>query len=394
MGAKTAISTEKLPGAQSMPELFRRNGYRTALIGKISHTADGKVFAYNGKGDGRPEVPHAWDEYLTPMGSWKRGWGIFFAYADGKHREDGGGHKDLMEFVAENDADLPDGQMADVAVERIKRFGIDARSADGEAAPFFMGLGFFKPHLPFVATKGDWEAVQKLDIPLPPNPKKPDSRYWHGSGEFFKYNFPFDKKGRPLSDGKVLECRKAYLACVRYTDRQIGKVLDALDDTGLTDSTVVVLWGDHGWNLGDSAMWAKHAPFERAVRSPLIIRAPGVGKHGVSTEALVETVDLFPTLMDLGGWTPRKELAKPLDGVSLLPVLLDPEANVKDAALSFWGDAISVRTRDYRMVWSKKRGEVGVELYDASTGFDPVENLAAQNPEVVARLKKFLPPVK
>ena len=88
-----------------MPEMFRRDGYRTVLIGKISHTADGLVYAYNGKGDGRRELPHAWNDLATPLGPWGRGWGVFFAYANGKHREDGGGHKDLMEFVVENDDD-------------------------------------------------------------------------------------------------------------------------------------------------------------------------------------------------------------------------------------------------------------------------------------------------
>ena len=100
---KTALKQELLAGAQSMPELFRRSNYRTVCIGKISHSPDGRLFAYNGKGDGRMEIPNAWDELPTPFGTWKRGWGIFFAYADGKHREDGGGNKDLMEFKAEKD---------------------------------------------------------------------------------------------------------------------------------------------------------------------------------------------------------------------------------------------------------------------------------------------------
>jgi len=392
-GGGSALSQEVLAGAQSMPEMFRRHGYRTTQVGKISHTADGKVFAYDGKGDGRDEVPHAWDEFATPLGPWGRGWGIFFAYANGLHREDGGGHKALMEFVAEKDEDLPDGMMADAVVKMLERWegAKEIRYGNPEPEPFFLGLGFFKPHLPFVATKADWQAVADLEIPPPPHPDKPDSPYWHGSGEFFKYDFPFDKKQRPLSKEKVLECRRAYLACVRYTDRQIGKVLDALEETGFAESTIVVLWGDHGWNLGDSAMWAKHAPFERAVRSPLIIRAPGIGKHGVQSAALVETLDVYPTLVDLCGIGGKVKPQFPLDGVSLRPVLEDPQATVKGAALSYWRDAISVRTADYRMVWSKKRGIDGVELYDTSTGFDPVKNLAGDHPQVIERLRGYLP---
>src|SRR5690606_5643823 len=125
----------------------------------------------------------------------------------------------------------------------------------------------------------------------PPHPEKPASNYWHASGEFFKYDFPFEKQ-RPLDAEKVNHCRRAYLACVRYTDRQIGRVLHALDETGLADSTVVVLWGDHGWNLGDSQMWAKHTPLERAVRSPLIFRTPDMALPGSRSAALVETLDI------------------------------------------------------------------------------------------------------
>ena len=380
---KTALSAKELPGAQTLPELFRRNGYHTTLIGKISHTADGRVYGYDGKGDGRAELPHAWDDFATPFGDWKRGWGIFFAYANGKHREDGQGHRDLMEFVVEEDEDLPDGLMAQTAVQKLQAL----KSVD---KPFFMGLGFFKPHLPFVAPREDWEAVAKLELPPPPHPDKPDSPYWHPSGEFFGYDFPFEVE-RPMSAEQVDRCRRAYLACVRYTDRQIGKVLDALDETGLAESTVVVLWGDHGWSLGDSYLWGKHAPFERAVRSPLILRAPGIGKHGVTSDALVETIDLFPTLMDLCGPFENRETTFPLDGLSLRPILDSPNSEVREAALSYWRDAVSVRTKEHRLVWSRNRGLPGAELYDASTDFDPVKNLAQDLPEVVERLREFVP---
>ena len=166
---RAAISRERLPGAEILPELFNRSGYRTVLIGKISHTADGRVYAYNGSGDGRDELPHAWDELATPLGEWGRGWGVFFAYEGGAHREDGQGHRDLMQFTAENDDDLPDGQMAAAAVEKLA----ELRDRD---EPFFLGLGFFKPHLPFVATRGDWEAVQQWDVPPPAHPGRAGQR--------------------------------------------------------------------------------------------------------------------------------------------------------------------------------------------------------------------------
>ena len=155
---RTALNPQQQPGAQTLPELFRRSGYHTTLIGKISHTADGRVYEYNGSGDGRDEIPLAWDDKLTPFGKWQRGWGIFFAYGQGRHREDGNGNKDLMQFSVENDDDLPDGMMASAAIEQLKQLGNSEK-------PFFMGLGFFKPHLPFVAPRQDWEAVRDRNIP-------------------------------------------------------------------------------------------------------------------------------------------------------------------------------------------------------------------------------------
>lgn len=380
---KSALSTQPLDGAQSFPELFRRSGYRTVCIGKISHTPDGRVFAYNGSGDGRDEVPGAWDELPTPFGPWKRGWGTFFAYEGGRHRESGRGDKDVMEFVAENDDDLPDGLMTTTAIQKLTEL-----SKSG--SPFLMGLGLFKPHLPFVATRGDWDAFAGVDIPPPPHPGKPQSPHWHGSGEFFKYNFPFEKK-RPLSPEKVQHARRAYLACVRYADRQIGRVMDALRETGLADSTVVVVWGDHGWNLGDSQMWAKHTPFERAVRSPLLLHVPGMANAGNKCDSPVETLDVFPTLIDLARPAFTKT-AHQLDGRSLSPLLDDPSGSVREAAISYWRNAVSVRSRTHRLIVQRGKDGFGdAELYDASTEFDPVRNLADEHPAVVQHLSTFLP---
>lgn len=386
---KSALVRPQTPGAQSLPELFRRSGYYTSCIGKISHTADGKVYAYNGKGDGRDEVPFAWDELPTPYGKWKRGWGIFFAYEGGKHREDGNGHKDLMEFKAESDNDLPDGQLAQTAIERLKFLKTKKQA-------FFMGLGFFKPHLPFVATKSDWEAIDKTEVPTPAAAEKVKSPYWHSSGEFYKYAATHEKT-RPLDREAQIKCRKAYLACVRYTDRQVGKVLKALDELGLAENTIVVVWGDHGWHLGDSAIWGKHSPFDRAVNSTLMIRAPGVSKKNLKSGALVETIDLYPTLVEL--CNPKfQKTEHPLDGRSLVPVLKGQKEQVRRSATSYWRNAISVRTMSHRLIAQKKKNtEPGqnpysnVELYDVSRSLDPLENLATDSPKLVSELLQRMP---
>ena len=380
-GGSTSISRVELPGAQTMPELFRRSGYETVLIGKISHTADGRVFAYNGKGDGRPEIPGAWDQLATPMGKWKRGWGIFFAYSGGRHREDGGGHSDLMEFAAQKDTDLPDGLMTEAAIAKLGELKKGRK-------PFFMGLGFFKPHLPFVATKQDWDTFEDIEIPPPADEKPFTSPYRHGSGEFFKYATPY-KKSRPLSRQSANTARRAYLACVRYVDRQVGKVLHGLDKLGLKENTIVVVWGDHGWHLGDGQQWAKHTPFERANRSVLMVRAPGM-KRGITTNALAETIDIYPTLIDLcqPGF---KKTHYPLDGVSLVPVLSGEKFTVRQHALSYWRDSVSVRSESHRLVAKVKNGKViNSELYDLRANIDTVENVAGSNPDIVTQLAKSI----
>ena len=362
-------------GARFLPELFRRSAYHTTCIGKISHSPDGRSFQYNGKGDGNMELPNAWDALPTPFGPWKRGWGSFFAYAGGKHREDGLGNKDLMQFTAEKDNDLPDGMMAETAIETLREY-----KKSGQR--FFLGLGFFKPHLPFVAPKQDWEAFANTDIPLPPEDKI-DSKYWHASGEFYKYKAPFEKS-RPLSREAILKSRRAYLACVRYTDRQVGKVLDALKELELDQDTVVVLWGDHGWHLGEQQIWGKHSPFERANRSVLIIRVPGMQTAGVKSSALVESLDLYPTLIELCQPSFNKT-THPLDGDSLVPLLKGGSGEKSDVAISYWKDAISVRDQTHRLIFNKKSNSSA--LYDLSVNPDNDTDVAAQFPEIVKRLK-------
>ncbi|MFT4539480.1 MAG: arylsulfatase A-like enzyme [Planctomycetota bacterium] len=379
----SALHAEQQIGAQSLPESFRRNGYRTIGIGKISHTPDGRVYAYDGSGDGRDELPNAWDALPTPFGPWQRGWGSFFAYAGGRHREDGGGHQDLMEFVAERDEDLPDGLIAAEAVDQLRQLA----EAD---QPFFLGVGFYKPHLPFVATRRDKDALAKVDIAGPTEVNKPASSYWHGSGEFYRYDAAFPKT-KPLAEADRIETRRAYLACVHFVDRQVGKVLDALEETGLAESTIVVLWGDHGWHLGDSAIWGKHSPHERALHSPLIIRQPGVGIPGTRCDAVVETIDVYPTLLDLAQATQR-ETAHALDGHSLRGLMLDPAGTNEQMAISYWGKSTSVRSSTHRLITTGAPGSFEkTELYALEAGPDPTIDIADQHPELARTLLRAIP---
>lgn len=375
---KNKLSPTPLAGAQTLPELFRRSGYHTVCIGKISHTADGKVFEYNGSGDGRDEMPGAWDELATPYGPWKRGWGVFFGYEGGSHREDGTGRQDLLEFTATRDEDLPDGMLANAAIEKLSEL-------KDQDEPFFLGLGFIKPHLPFVATKQDWDAVAQQQIAAPTSPQKLKSAFWSNSGEFYRYDTPYEKSN-PLAAADALTAKRGYLACVRYVDRQVGKVLAELDRLGLAENTIVIVWGDHGWHLGEYAMWGKHAPYERTLNSTLLIRAPGVTKPGSVSEALVDSIDLYPTLVDL--CQPRfTQTAAPLDGVTLRPILTGQAPQVHEVSLSYWRGATSVRSPTHRLIVKQNKAKPPqVELYDLRETADPTENLAASQPELVAEL--------
>ncbi len=375
---KTALKQAGNPaGAQSLPEAFRRSGYHTINIGKVSHMPDGRIFEYNGKGDGRHELPGAWDELLTPFGSWKRGWGIFFAYEGGKHREDGSGFRPVMQMPDVKDSELPDGMLADAAIAALKA-NKDRR--------FFIGLGFIKPHLPFVAPKKYWNLYEGVDIPLAANKAK-TSTYSHGSSECYGYQFPF-KKSRPLADEDALKMRRAYLACVSYTDAQVGRVLDQLDALGLRENTIVVLWGDHGWHLGDNQVWGKHTPLEYALRSPLIISVPGMNQPGESTLAIVESLDIYPTLLDLCNPEDQK-VSHPLAGKSLRPVLVNPDHGGKEAALSYWAGCTSIRTDTHRLIIPNKNVKKRIELYDHRTDPEEMINVAAKQPDVVSELRKL-----
>ena len=187
-----------------------------------------------------------------------------------------------------------------------------------------------------------------------------------------------------------------YYAAASYVDAQIGKVLDELDRTGLAENTIIVLWGDHGFHLGDLGIWTKHTNYEQANHIPLIIVAPGVTKPGSSTKQLTETVDLFPTLAELAG-LPKPTGPQSMDGVSLVPVLKDPAARVRDHAYHCFPKrqmGRAIRTERYRLIEWKQPGaspdSAELELYDYEK--DPLEtkNLAAEQPETVQELRAIL----
>jgi arylsulfatase A-like enzyme len=373
----TALPREMDPErARSLPELFRRSGWRTGCIGKISHMPDGRVFSYAGEGDGRSELPDAWDFLETPCGPWRYGHGAFFAYGGGRHREDGSGYAPLYEFPELADEALPDGMIARAAAAKLESW---------KDQPFFLAVGFFKPHLPWVAPKRYRDLYDGVEVGMSPNPGRTAGGRFHGSGEFSRYRSDFPHK-LPQTPAEHEEARKAYYAATSYVDAQIGVVLGKLRELGLERRTIVILWGDHGWHLGDHGIWGKHTPFERSLNSPLIVRVPGLTAAGASTESVVETVDLLPTLVDLCA-PEMKRMRWPAGGVSLRPVLVDPAHPGKDGALGYWGKSVTLRTARYRVIATRQNGDFReVEIYDHRD--DPLEtvNLADQDAALRSRL--------
>ena len=289
----------------------------------------------------------------------------------------------------------PDGALAEAGCRLLKKLAAGSR-------PFFLSVGFYKPHLPFVAPKKYWDLYDREAIePHPyqkPSEGGPEIAY-HNSGELRSYS-DMPKTG-PFSRAQQIELIHGYRACVSYVDAQVGKLLDTLDELGLTDSTVVCLWGDHGWHLGDHAMWCKHSNFEQAVRAPLIVASPSLPGNRKTT-APTGFIDVFPTLCDLAGLP----VPSSCQGTSLTPLMQNPDGSVREAVLAQYPRKVdglpvmgyTLRDRRYRYVkWiqmnyrlGKRTGRlVARELYDYET--DPMETVnQAENSEyadVVDRLE-------
>ncbi|RMG40632.1 MAG: DUF229 domain-containing protein [Planctomycetota bacterium] len=376
-----------VPDAVTLPQHFKRHGYFVAGAGKVFHIGHGNV------GDERswsvPFLPDRVIDYAVwknPQGGLTREEALFSNRSA----------KGLPRGPAWEAADVPDIAYAD---GRIAAAGIRLlREAAQREQPFFIALGFVKPHLPFCAPRKYWDLYDPARLPLPQVTEPPVGAPPYAGktlGELNQYE-PIPQHP-PLPQELVRRLIHGYFAAVSYVDAQIGKVLDELDRRGLQDETIVVLWGDHGWHLGDHGMWTKHTNYEQAVRISLIVVAPGVTRPGTHTDALVETVDVYPTLCELAG-LPVPDGPQPIDGTSLLPVLRDPEGgSVRDHAYHCYprGKRLgrAIRTHRWRLVEWKAfdgSGPVDYELYDYLE--DPLEtrNLAGERPQVLDAMKAIL----
>jgi iduronate 2-sulfatase len=352
----------------SMPAWFRRNGYTTVSVGKVSHHPGGR----GGKDwddDAQPEMPDSWDRHLLPAGPWKHPRGWMHGLANGEIRVKAG-DMDVFQAKEGPDSIYPDGISVDEALRQMTQLVSSGK-------PFFLAVGILRPHLPFGAPAKYLRPYADAILPTTPHPSKPAGKTtWHGSGEFMKYN---RWKRNPNTDAKfAMDVRRHYAACVSYADAQVGRLMQQLKKTGAAKNTIVVLWGDHGWHLGEHAVWGKHTLFEESLRSPLIVSVPGMQKPGATTAATVETLDVFPTLCDLAG-LPKPDFA---DGVSLRPQLENPTAP-GHPAIAYNNKARTIRTKTHRLILHK---DGHAELYDHTSPAKETKNVAGANAALVKEL--------
>lgn len=385
-----------VPNAVTLPQLFRQAGYTTQSIGKVFHVGHGSF-------DDRASwsVPSRKDkviEYRDPASTDGRATreevlfnevpfeGAVFEAAAKQPRG-----------AAWESPDVPDEAYADGRTARFA--GQRLRELKAAKSPFFLAVGFARPHLPFAVPKRYWDLYDPAKLPQPASDRLPaGAPDFAGKvkGEIAAYTpLPASGIGADIPPDQRRKLIHGYYAGVSYVDAQIGKLLDALDREGLAKDTIVILWGDHGFHLGDHGLWTKHTNYEQAVRLPLILAGPGTGRAGAAPAQLAETVDIYPTLVRLAGLRLPATM-QPLDGTDLGPVLRDARRQVRPYAYHAFnrpgriGQAI--RADRYRLIrWTKEAtGERIHELYDLRSDPGETRNIAREQPVVRARLDAWL----
>jgi arylsulfatase A-like enzyme len=362
---------QAMPEVLSLPQHFRQSGYETVSIGKVYHHRDDDT-------EGWSRAP------IITKGDWQgRGYLTDEALElarqnDARLRARGDRRSNIgppFEAADVPDSAYHDGRDADKAIEVLGELARGFREA---GRPFFLATGFHKPHLPFNAPRRYWDLYDRDRIPLADNPFAPDGATPFTLGDFGELRgyFGIPAEG-PVPDDLARQLIHGYLACVSYVDAQIGRVLHALRELGLEDDTVVMLWGDHGWKLGEHGSWCKHTNFEIDARAPLIVRAPHAQSPGRRCHALVVFVDMYPSLCELCG------LAVPdhVEGDSFAPLLRQPDRPWKPAAFHLYprGGQImgyAMKTDRHRYIEWRHRADDTVrarELYDHRA--DPAENV-------------------
>ncbi|MBL8174318.1 MAG: sulfatase [Bryobacterales bacterium] len=344
---------DHLPDTVTLPELFKNNGWYAAREGKMFHmNVPGEVTLP------RFQDERSWHHSVSPGGPEAKTPGEL-------HRLSPPGTQFGMQWLP---AATGDGQSDSNAAERAIALLEKHRNE-----PFFLGVGFLRPHLPFVAPAKFYDRYPLDTIPLPEN-RAGDLDDIPAAAKGVR---PFLWNHMGMSERQIREARRGYYASTSFMDEQLGRVLDALERLKLAENTIVVFWGDHGWNLGEHTRWQKMSLMEDSARVPLIVSAPGSKGNGKSCMSLVEFVDLYPTLAELCGLKAPGDL----EGQSMARLLEDPARPFKKAAFTqiAYEDITgrAMRTARYRYIrWEGKGG--GEELYDHRTDAGEFTNLALQ----------------
>ncbi len=380
---------DNVPDVVTVSQHFKNHGYHAERLGKIYHTGHGNrddKFSWS-RMKRYPGAPR-----YGPEGNAHRKRLLAEARAKGIDLKNNRLRPRGLPWEAPDvgDKELADGMTAENAIRLMREL---------KDRPFFLAVGFYNPHLPFVAPKKYWDMYDPASIKLADNPHAPKGApdfamtNW---GELRKYH-GIPTKG-PLSDEQARKMIHGYYAAISYVDAQVGRLLDELERLEIADNTIVVFWGDHGWKLGEHGGWCKHTNFELDARAPLIFSSPKQKVTNRPTDALVEFVDVYPTLCELAGLP----IPAGLEGLSAAPLLDNPELPWKSAAFSQYPRrggrqglmGYSMRTDRYRFTrWEKRNNPdevVAVEIYDHVN--DPAENvnLAADpaNAKLVQRLTR------
>jgi arylsulfatase A-like enzyme len=407
MGGPDTKLRKRYPDIVTLPQYFIQNGYRVATRGKIydSRNFDGSrtdIKSWNETELGKvPPFPQPWGApfkgYQNPETKKrsKEAWDLI--YEKGVANNLGKRNPILKSYKARpvvECMDVPDNAYDDgqTALWGTNQLELYARQQDGK--PFFLAIGFSKPHLPFVAPKKYWDMYNRDSMPVPSytyDPKGIPAFSHNNYVEGRVYNGVPEEGNIP--DEIHQELMHGYLACVSYIDAQIGMLLDKLKETGLDKNTIVVVWGDHGFHTGDHGIWGKHSNWEQSTRSPLIISAPKINPG--MTSSFVEFVDIYPTICDLTGL----KVLTTLDGKSLVPVMKNPKKTVREYAASLYPRkdndktylGFTIRKERYRYIaWYPVENVTNVglrvtgapaayELYDYKSDYDETENLAGKH---------------
>jgi arylsulfatase A-like enzyme len=370
-GRKIIEWRETRKGITSLPEQFRNHGYKALGFGKIYDFRLGL------------DLEYSWDAYES-------GWLGSYAPSDGSDTEKKSqnqvkvtdkhsGRPDVRPAVGAPDvadAELSDGNVAKLALEVIQ--------AHDASEPLFLAVGFSKPHLPFVAPKKYWDLYdpEALTLAKQRNPPEGFSKYlFSWFKEIEMYDVPI-----PVPEGLERELVHGYYACVSYVDAQVGLLIQGLKDKGIYDDTLIVLWGDHGFKLGEFGEWAKSTNLEIDSRVPLIFSVPGARATGRKTESLVELLDIYPTLCELAGLP----IPEHVEGRSLVPILNNPGRKVRDFALTQYPMVqgtmtYSVRTEDWRYHETREDTTgafLHAELYNLSSYLVEKKDVLKEHPAV------------